>query len=332
MMAKILTVTVPSYHTEKYIDECLPTLLDERVIDKIEILMINDGSTDGTSDKAKLYAAKYPQTIRVIDKENGGHGSTINRGIKEATGKFFKVIDGDDWVNTEAFVAFVQNLETVDADIVINPYEDHNMDTQTICVQEYPVTLNQEISYDDLLQQADRLPMMHATTFKTAILRDNHIVIDEKMFYVDMEYIIFPMLYVNTAIYLPQKVYCYRMGTREQSVSPENFVKNRQMHRHVTLRLIETYNQLEKEKSKTSRVAILKKQLFYEVMLDTRIIFFVPDMKQGKIEFLNYRQQVLALNDIFWTKNNSKPIKILHKTKGWLFSLIASQIRKKHIR
>ncbi|MDO4813694.1 MAG: glycosyltransferase family 2 protein [Gemella sp.] len=331
-MSKILTVTVPSYNTEKYIDECLPTLLDERINDKIEILMVNDGSSDGTSAKAKTYEARYPNTIKVVDKENGGHGSTINKGIELATGKFFKVIDGDDWVNTEEFVAFVENLEKVDADIVVNPYEDHNMDTNTIKVQEYPVDFNTVYSYDELLGKANRLPMMHATTFRTSILKENNITIDEKMFYVDMEYIIFPMKHLETAIYLPQKVYCYRMGTREQSVSPENFVKNRHMHRHVTLRLIETYNDLQKVKPGSVRVEILKNQLLYEVVLDTRIIYHVSDLSVGKTEFLEYKDKVLSTNKFFWKNANSKNIKILTKTNGFLFSLVAKRARKASIR
>ena len=119
---KILTIVVPSYNTELYIDECLPTIISSKSIDDIEILLVNDGSTDNTLKKARYFEELYPQSIRVIDKENGGHGSVINRGIKEATGKYFKVIDGDDWVDTAAFNQLVSCLKRVDVDLVMNPY------------------------------------------------------------------------------------------------------------------------------------------------------------------------------------------------------------------
>lgn len=261
-MSKILTITVPSYHTEQYMDACLPTLLDEKINDRLEILIVNDGSTDGTLAKAKTYEEQFPDTIRVIDKKNGGHGSTINKGIELARGQYFKVVDGDDWVNTDQLVQLVEALQDLDVDIVVTPYEDHNMDTQDIKVQDFPhQAVGQIVTYDQLLQEAGRLPMMHATTFKTAILRDHAIHIDEKMFYVDMEYITFPMPFIQTACYLPYKVYCYRMGTAEQSVNPANFVKNREMHRQVTYQLVNLYNQLEKEYPTATRTQILKKQL-----------------------------------------------------------------------
>lgn len=112
-MNKILTITVPSYNTEKYIDECMPFLLDDSIVDDIEILVVSDGSKDKTVEVATKWSEKYPQTIRVIEKENGGHGSTINRGILEARGKYFKVVDGDDWVKTDNLVKLVDFLKKI---------------------------------------------------------------------------------------------------------------------------------------------------------------------------------------------------------------------------
>lgn len=333
-MNKILTITVPSYHTEKYMDECLPTLLDKRINDSLEILIINDGSTDGTLAKALAYEKLYPQTIRVIDKENGGHGSTINKGIELATGKYFKVVDGDDWVNTDQLVKLVDVLNTVEADIVVSPYEDHNMDTDTIEKQDYiNQTHGEIISYDELLGRSNRLPMMHATTFKTAILKENNIVIDEKMFYVDMEYITFPMPYLRTAVYLDFPVYCYRMGTAEQSVNPRNFVKNRAMHRHVTYRLVDLYNSLKISHSQNSRTRILEEQLTKrELPLDVNICLFVEDTKQGRQEFLEYQKNILLKAPKLWTEHPFKRIKLLSRWQALLFKPLSIYARNRSIR
>ena len=89
-MAKTLSVVIPSYNVEKYLPEILPTFLSPEVLDDIEVLIVNDGSKDNTSKVGKEFQDKYPNTVRIIDKENGGHGSTINRGIEEAVGKAFK--------------------------------------------------------------------------------------------------------------------------------------------------------------------------------------------------------------------------------------------------
>ena len=93
-MQKILTITIPSYNVEAYIAATLDTMVTINNLDLLEILVVNDGSKDNTVAVAQQYVDKYPNSVRIIDKENGGHGSTINAGIREATGKYFKVVDG----------------------------------------------------------------------------------------------------------------------------------------------------------------------------------------------------------------------------------------------
>lgn len=86
---------------EKYLRRCLDSLIiDEDGMKQLEVLVINDGSKDSSSQIAHEYQDKYPDTFRVIDKENGNYGSCINRGLKEATGKYVKVLDADDWFDT----------------------------------------------------------------------------------------------------------------------------------------------------------------------------------------------------------------------------------------
>ena len=86
---------------EKYLDKCLTSLIvSDDKMPLLEVLVINDGSKDRSSEIAHSYEQKYPQTFRVIDKENGNYGSCINRGLKEATGKYVKVLDADDWFDT----------------------------------------------------------------------------------------------------------------------------------------------------------------------------------------------------------------------------------------
>ena len=112
-MEKVLTITIPSYNVEKYLNQTLDSFIQEEILADIEVLIVDDGSKDRTPLIGKEYEEKYPGTFRVISKENGGHGSTINRGILEARGRYFKVVDGDDWVNTGDFVKLVKPLRPV---------------------------------------------------------------------------------------------------------------------------------------------------------------------------------------------------------------------------
>ena len=110
MDEKILTVTIPSYNVEAYLEDCLESFVNSEVMDDIEVLIVNDGSSDNTVKIAQRYVDKYENTFRLINKENGGHGSTINTGVREAKGKYFKVVDGDDWVDTRSFIHLVKVL------------------------------------------------------------------------------------------------------------------------------------------------------------------------------------------------------------------------------
>ena len=121
-MEKILTITVPAYNVERFLDQTLASFADERVLDLLEVLIVDDGSKDHTAEITKRYEEKYPQTFRLISKENGGHGSTINRGIREAAGRYFKVVDGDDWVDTDGLCELVRRLRTCSTDYVFTNY------------------------------------------------------------------------------------------------------------------------------------------------------------------------------------------------------------------
>ncbi|WP_270745156.1 glycosyltransferase family 2 protein [Lactococcus petauri] len=229
-MEKLLTITVPSYNTEQYIDKCMPYLIDEKIIDNIEILIVSDGSKDNTVAVASKWQEKYPQSIRVIEKENGGHGSTINRGIQEATGKYFKVVDGDDWVVTENLVVLIEFLKNNDVDLINNPYFEHDeVSGQETLMMTLDIPSYKIDKYSKVVEKI-KIPPMHTVTYKTKILKDNNIRIDEKMFYVDVEYITFPLPFVKTQVYLDFPVYIYRVNSGTQSMAIGNMVKNRNMH------------------------------------------------------------------------------------------------------
>ena len=118
-MEKILSISIAAYNIEKYICSTIESLINKDVIDKMEILIVSDGSTDNTVKIGKEYEKKYPGSIRVIEKKNGGWGSTVNTGIINAKGKYFKLIDGDDQAMTENLTEFIQYLEAIGVGYIV---------------------------------------------------------------------------------------------------------------------------------------------------------------------------------------------------------------------
>ena len=115
---KLLTIAVPCYNSESYMENCVNSLLPGG--DEVEIILINDGSKDSTPQIADRLAAEYPGIVKVVHKENGGHGSGVNAGIEHATGLYYKVVDSDDWVDEQAYPKLLAKLREF-ADMVEKP-------------------------------------------------------------------------------------------------------------------------------------------------------------------------------------------------------------------
>lgn len=226
MNSPILSIIIPSYNTSKYVDECLPTFIDERLFGKVIIYLIDDGATDDTEEKIKPYVEKYPQLFQFIHKENGGHGSVINYGVhKLVKTKYFKVIDGDDWVNTDALVKLVDYLFTTDDDAVVSSYQcvypNKRINTKATDNSGLIANTSYDISFINNFNIT-----IHSIIFKTSIFIDNNIILPEKVFYEDNLYRLYPFLYVKTISFIDEPVYCYRLGNPNQSISIESSRKH----------------------------------------------------------------------------------------------------------
>lgn len=251
-MRKILTITVPTYNAERYLRDNLDSFCIPELLNDLEILIINDGSIDGSAAIAEEYVQRFPETYRVITKENGGHGSGINTGIRYATGKYFKVVDADDWVEKEAFIRLVQTLKEKDSDIVSSGFywvydEGQKNKTEFLRKKEMKIPFKdveyqKEYVFDEI---ADRIYIkMHNMTVKTEILKKHNIKVDEHCYYVDTEYITYPIPYVKTICFVEEFVYMYRLGRQGQSVSIEKMQYNEKNYDRVIASLVGFYNRL----------------------------------------------------------------------------------------
>lgn len=241
---KTLTIVVPAYNVEKYLRRCLDSVKLETVLPDIEVLIVNDGSKDDTPKIAMEYQTRYPGTYRLINKENGGHGSTINTGIQNATGKYFKVVDGDDWLNSDEVEKYVEILKTHEEDVVATDFQ---------CVQDETYNLLDSWQATSIMEHYGKAiqidsgeikdPIkLHSFTIKTKILQEHNITIDEHCFYVDSEFVFYPIKYVETVYYHRAKVYMYRLGRDGQSMNMASMQRNISQHLTVLKHLLEDYD------------------------------------------------------------------------------------------
>ncbi|MGN1133177.1 MAG: glycosyltransferase family 2 protein [Oscillospiraceae bacterium] len=227
-MDKLLSVIIPSYNSKPYLEKCLDSLLCESM-DKLDVIVVNDGSTDGCEEIAEKYVEKYPQTFSLISKENGGHGSAINAGSMNAVGKYMKVLDADDWFATENIPAFLEKLENATADVVLTCHHTINVSTGEVkCWRNYPPKYDEEYTLEYVManwKSFDRSLTFHGITYRTDFYKQYGIKLSEHVFYEDHEYATYPCCYAKTILPLDLFIYEYRIGDVSQSVSAENQLK-----------------------------------------------------------------------------------------------------------
>ena len=215
---KQLTISIAGYNVEKYISQVLDSLCCKN-IDKLEVFIVDDGGTDKTLEIAQTYQQRFPDTFIPVHKQNGGWGSTVNYSIQHATGKYFKLLDGDDYFDTANLDSFLKELESINADAVYTPYLTFDHQTGKT-VEKFDLSSSYDLykEYDvHQLTFAEGLEM-HALTFRTDILRNNKVSITEKTFYTDNEYRCKGMAYCRTIVFSNLCLYHYRVGLQGQSI------------------------------------------------------------------------------------------------------------------
>ena len=242
-MNKTLSIIIPTYNMEKYLHKCLDSLIvSDENMKQLEVLVINDGSKDSSSKIGHEYEAKFPQTFRVIDKENGNYGSCINRGLKEATGKYVKVLDADDYYDVTVFNRFIAFLENKDVDLVINEYciFDEN-DIITECYS-FNLPIERVFDLDEFPDFMSTWLWHHGITYRTQMLQDMKYQQTEGISYTDDEWIFKPMVHVKRVFYFPERLYYYLRGREGQTFDPKVLKKSLGNKIIVARSMLEYYN------------------------------------------------------------------------------------------
>lgn len=256
MDEKYLTIIIPAYNSEMYLERALSSLL--AYTEKLDIIIVNDGSSDQTKQIALTYQEKYPTGIRLLNKENGGHGSAINLALQQAKGRYVKVLDSDDYLAKKALeellgllAKFTHNNEY--PDLIFTDY------TLEILKQNYRQTWSEYSSAELYPKERDKkffyidnkldhvlpkrqmftwqdvkkwsfrdLLIMHTLCYRLDFLQEVNLHLPEGVFYEDNYYSLVPLQKVKTMYYLPVNLYMYYIGRPGQSVNLSKIIKNYQ--------------------------------------------------------------------------------------------------------
>ena len=224
---KYISFAIPSYNSQDYMSHAIESILTGG--EDVEIIIVNDGSGDRTLEIAREYKKKYPGIIKVVDKENGGHGDAVNSGLSNATGKYFKVVDSDDWVDEEALqsiLVFLKELEREDKEIdmlVSNYVYEKAGAARKKCIHYRNVLPQDKIfSWDEIGRfRLDQYILMHSVIYRTSMLKLSQMTLPKHTFYVDNIFVYEPLPHVQKMYYLDVNFYRYFIGRSDQSVNEQ---------------------------------------------------------------------------------------------------------------
>ena len=245
---KLLTFAVPCYNSQAYMEHCVETLLEGG--DDVEIILVDDGSKDDTGAIADRYAAQYPDIVRVVHQENGGHGEGVNQGLRRAQGLYYKVVDSDDWADVDALRKVIAKLREFSqmehpVDMLVCNYVYEHVEDQTQKVMRYTNVFpqNRVFTWDEIGRfRPSQYLLMHSVFYRTQLLRGCGLELPKLTFYVDNIFVYQPLPFVKTLYYMDLDFYRYFIGRADQSVNEQVMVKRVDQQLRVTRIMIDSHN------------------------------------------------------------------------------------------
>lgn len=242
---KTISFAVPCYNSAAYMDKCIHSLL--ACGNDIEILIVNDGSTDDTLEKAHRWQQSHPDIIRVIDKQNGGHGSAVNAGLDQAWGLYFKVVDSDDWLDPPAMsnvMAYLRSQVKIQepTDLVVGNYVYEKLfeGTHTTIHYRNVFPIERPFTWTEIGRfRLGQYLLMHSVIYRTQLLKDIGLKLPDHCFYVDNIFVYVPLPHVHTLYYLDVDMYRYFIGREGQSINEDVMRSRIDQQLHITKMMIE---------------------------------------------------------------------------------------------
>ncbi len=245
---KLISFAIPCYNSQDYMETCVNTLLAGG--NDVEIIIVDDGSSDETPQIADRLAAEHPGIVRAVHQENGGHGEAVNTGLREAQGLYFKVVDSDDWVDAEAYQKVIATLkrfsaegEEIDMLLTNYVYEKVSENHQRTMFYTPLFPTDEVIGWDGMKRNIKGFSiLMHSVTYRTKMLRESGLKLPKHTFYVDNLFVYVPLPYVKKIYYLNVDFYRYYIGREGQSVAEETMVKRIDQQLRVNYMMVDAYD------------------------------------------------------------------------------------------
>ena len=265
-MEKILSIIIPTYNMAALLPRCLDSLTASGVLDDLDILVVNDGSTDSSRAVAYSYAERYPQSIKVVDKKNGNYGSTINAALPLAVGEYVKVLDSDDWFDSQALAKYVAELKSLEQEVDVSVTHflmiHEGGRTETVKYQNYgrePYTYGKVYNLDKVLGDGFiRYFLMHSLTYRTQLLRDHGYRQTEGISYTDIQWSSYPFFWAGSIVFHDLVVYRYNMDREGQTMDPAVIKKSLPQLERMTMDLMDFYRKADMSDLSEARVGFLR--------------------------------------------------------------------------
>jgi glycosyltransferase involved in cell wall biosynthesis len=283
-MKKILSVSIAAYNVSKTLAECVEPFLRCTALEQLDIMIVDDGSKDKTASIAQKYASRFPNSIRLISKENGGWGSTVNTGIQNAKGLYFRQLDGDDYYNPENLAVYVDFLSKSGADMVVAPYVEYDEQTGDILAEKDcnpGCSIGKIYALKDLYNFA---PFMHSVAVKTALLKDS-VDVTEKCFYTDTEFVLKACNQVNSVMFFDKAIYYYRRASVGQSMSLDGMEKHyADQTKVIEVMLKYMKNEVKREEVQRIYDNLLKGTCWWQYL----VLLYIHPTKEHKKALVSY--------------------------------------------
>lgn len=294
---KLLTIVVPSYNSQDYLAHCVDSLIVGG--EDVEILIVNDGSSDRTAEIAEEYEKKYPTIVKAIHKENGGHGSAVNTGLDHATGLYFKVVDSDDWVKSSAYIQILDTLRRLAGgekvlDMLISNfvYEKEGADRKKVISFRNALPENTMFTWDETKHfHKSQNILMHSVIYRTMLLRECNLRLPEHTFYVDNIFVFIPLPYVRNMYYLDVNFYRYFIGRDDQSVNEKVMISRIDQQIKVNKIMIDYFVDTKISNPKAEKYMLKYLDIITTVSSIMLILADTEEALEKKEELWNYLKQ-----------------------------------------
>lgn len=239
---KLLSIIIPTYNMEKLLPRCLESVTDKTLNKTLEVIIVNDGSTDKSLEIAQKFQSHYPEIINIVNKPNGNYGSCINAALPIAQGKYIKILDADDWYNTSSLKEFLNKLSHTNSDVIITNYTEVYGEKKYNIQYNFPT--NQELSASSVMLLSEFIKLrMHAVTYKKDLFKEFNYSQTCGISHTDEEWMFYPMRFVKTITFYRLNLYQYMLDREGQTMDPKLSTKRYQCFAIILERMISEYSQ-----------------------------------------------------------------------------------------